>query len=258
MAPTSLLAAVVLLMASQQIKAISGSIPRGEVHYHLGEIAIMGLLRFGSFFLSWLLGCFALAAIATVTYGLDGGDDGAGWRHDSYTRAREHFGSILLFATISFCAYGVGGAGVLAIEGAVTRVVGWARFSRYNYPFVVIGLIAVGSIVSWIGTAIPLVIRNSTKLRAALKRSVEVSNGYEGALFLLVVESLAGSSLVWYVTLHGIGFLVPDPLRYSVWYGWLANLVGVLAAAAVEPPLFIGLSLLADSELFKPSSLPGS
>ena len=61
MAPTSLLAGFVLLLADQRIKAIYRSIPRGEVPYHMAEVAVAGVLRFGSFFLSWLLGCFALA-----------------------------------------------------------------------------------------------------------------------------------------------------------------------------------------------------
>jgi len=73
-APTSLLAAAVLWMADQRIRAISGSIPLPELKNHKGAIAAAMALRFGGYFISWLLGCFALAGIATVVNNLDGED----------------------------------------------------------------------------------------------------------------------------------------------------------------------------------------
>jgi hypothetical protein len=73
-APTSLLAAAVLWTADQRIKAIYRRIPLFEMKHHFAEIAGAMILRFGSFFLSWLLGCFALAAIATVVNRLDDED----------------------------------------------------------------------------------------------------------------------------------------------------------------------------------------
>ena len=87
-------------------------------------------------------------------------------------------------------------------------------------------------------------------------KSIKLSDGYEGSLFLLVVHSLVGSYLAWYVSYHALRFMFPDYLRHTVWYGWFAYVVGVLAAAAVEPPIFIGFSLLADPEQLNESSLP--
>ncbi len=104
-APTSLLASVVLLMADQRIRAIYRSIPRGEIQYHWSEIAESYVLRFGGFFISWFLGCFALAAIATVVNDLDHDDSDEAWRSDSYQKAREHFGSLFLAALLTFCAF---------------------------------------------------------------------------------------------------------------------------------------------------------
>ena len=116
----------------------------------------------------------------------------------------------------------------------------------------------VCSVVSWLGPAIPLIVRGNTTAWAALKRSVELSSGYEGALFLLVVESVAGTFVAGYGTIYALHLLVPSTLRHAVWYGWAATLAAVLASAAVEPPLFIGLSLLADPEQLNASSLPSS
>lgn len=263
MAPTSLLTAGILLLSNQKIGAIARSLPRDMfrqpdlVRGHLGDIALMNLLRYGSFFMSWLLGCFALAAIASTVLGSDIGDESEHWKHDSYSRAREHFVSILLFALISFCSFVLGGAATLVVNGALVRVVGWTRFSRYNYVFVLIGLVVAGSVVSWIGPAVPIIIRKGSKLRTALKESIEICSGYEGALFLLVVESVAAGYLAWYVVLYGLSLLVPASVKYASWYGWLANLTGVLAGATVDAPLFVGFSLLADPEHLRGRTLQG-
>ena len=49
-APTSLLAAVILLMADQRIRTIYRSIPPRQLQFHLSKVAETGVLRFGSFF----------------------------------------------------------------------------------------------------------------------------------------------------------------------------------------------------------------
>jgi len=259
-APTSLLAAAVLLIADQRIKAIFRSIPRSEfpLHlfpYHLAEIVEAGVVRYGSFFLSWLLGCFALAAIATVVSGLDDDDADAVWKHDSHQRAREHLGALVLVALITFCAFLAGLAMGAFVEGAAVKLVGWARFSRFRYSAVLAGTVVVASMVSWLGTAIPLVVRGSTGVWAAFKKSVKLSNGYEGALFLLVVQSVAGPYLAWYVVYYGLRILMPGSLFFTVWGHWTVVVLAVLAGAAADPPIFIAFSLLADPEKLRPSSL---
>jgi hypothetical protein len=52
--------------------------------------------------------------------------------------------------------------------------------------------------------------------------------------------------------------LVPDQLRQTWWYGWGVYLLAVLATASVEPPLFIGFSLLADPDQLNAPLLPRS
>ena len=253
-APTSLLAAAVLFIADQRIKAIFRGIPRSELENHWGEIAGVTLLRFGAFFLSWLLGCFALAAIATVVSGLDDDAGDTAWRNDSHQRAREHFGSLVLAALLTFCAFMAGIAVAGFVEFTAIRMVGWARFSRFNNVATLAGIVVVASVVSWLGTAIPLVVRGSTGVWAALKKSVELSNGYEGALFLLVVQSVAGSYVAWYMVYYGLRILAPGSFFFTVWGYWTVNVLAILAGATAEPPIFIGLSLLADPERLAASS----
>jgi hypothetical protein len=105
--------------------------------------------------------------------------------------------------------------------------------------------VVVASIVAWLGMAIPLILSEDVGVWAAPKRSLKLSNGYEGFLFLLVVESLAGTYVAWYAAHYGLTFLFPPSLTQTEWYRWLVYFVTVLASAAVQPPMFIGFSLLA-------------
>lgn len=253
MAPTSLLSACVLLLADERIRAINRSIPRDQVLSHMRDVMMMGVVRYASFSLSWLLGCFALAAIATVVNELDAKNenDTDNWRHDSYQHAREHLGSIMGIAIITFCVFLLGFGGMGFVESAAFKIFGSARFLRYNYPFWVVSYAVIASVVGLLGASIPIILKTNTGVRAALMKSVEMSSGYEWTLFVLVAESVMGSFLVWYLVVHSLPYLLPSALAYSSWYGWLLNLVGVLASAAVEPPLFIGFALLADPQRFR-------
>lgn len=255
-APTSLLAAFVLYLADQQVRAILKDV-QDIFFVHFEQMAGAFLIRFIGYFLSWFLGCFALAAITTEVNGLNDDDDATAWRPDSHQTAREHFGGLMKLALLTFLAFLAGMAAVGLVESAAFRVVGRAHFSLFIYPVTVGGGVIVASIVSWLGTAIPLILRDGTKTLAALKKSIELSNGYEGALLLLVLESVLGSYAAWYVTVVAMRWILPARLRHTPSYGWIVWAVAILATAAVEPPLFIGFSLLADPER-NLSSLPGS
>jgi len=243
-APTSVIASVVLVLTDRQIREIFSHIPRYQIP-HLVDLAESLALRFGGVFIAWLLGAFALGGIATAVNSLDPTDDDV-WRHDSHQRTREHFGAVLLIALFTFCMFLLGIAAVGMVILAIGKLVGWVHFYRFNFAMSFVGSVVVAGAVSWFGMAIPLVLRGNIGTWAALKRSVRLSNGYEGSLFLLVIESVVGSYLAWYAVLYGLALVVPPYLRRTDWYGWVVALVAVLAAAGVEPPLFIGFSLLAE------------
>ena len=256
MMPTTLLADVVLLWADRQAKAIFKAVPFFEISRHWDNVVEATALRFGSFFAAWFLGCFALASIASVVNGLEEESEGAAWIPDRHQQAREHLGAIFVVALITFCLFLAGIALSEFVQTAAVRLVGWRRFSRFSFAVGVIAVVTVAGLVSWLGTSIPLLLRGNTRLWAALKRSVELSSGYEGALLLLVMESVAGTVVAGYGTFYALHALVPSQLRYTPWYGWVVNLVAILASAAVEPPLFIGLSLLADPGALSAPTLP--
>ncbi len=243
-------------MADQRIRELLRGIPPLELRLHPGVIAAATAVRFSGYFLSWLLGCFAFAAIATEVNNLDREDVDSVWRRDSHQRAREHFGGLVLAALFTSCAFLAAATVAGFVESAAIKVIGWPHFARFNYGISLAGTVVVASIVSWLGMSIPLIVAGNTRVWAALKKSVGLSNGYEGALFWLVVQSVAGSFAAWYATVYGLRLVTPVQLQYTVWYGWLVYIAAILAGAAVEPPLFIGLSVLADPSRLKISTLP--
>lgn len=129
------------------------AIPPQETFFHSRDIVVAVAIRIGGFLLSWLLGAFALAAIATAVNDLDAEHEGASWSRDSYQRAREHFGALLAIAFITFLAFVVGFAALGFIEAAAAKKFG-ARVG-YNYALLLLGYVLIASVVAWLGTSIP-------------------------------------------------------------------------------------------------------
>jgi len=104
--------------------------------------------------------------------------------------------------------------------------------------------------------AIPLILRGDVGAWLGMKKRLEAADGNQGFLFLLVLQSLVGSYVAWYATHYGLQLLLPASIRFSSWYAWIALVVSVLASAAVQPPMFIGFSLLADQSSRTASDAP--
>jgi hypothetical protein len=264
-APTSLLAAAVLWVTDQKVRTIFGSIPWADPSYfayHLADWAEAILLRLGGWFAAWFLGAFALGAIATGVGNLDSDENGP-WRRDSHQRSREHFGGIFLIALFTFFVFALGNVAQDLVISAVVKEVGWKHFARYNQFVSLAGYVVIASIVSWFGAAIPMLLRGNTSAVASLRKSYKQSNGCESFLFMLVIESVVGSCIAWYAVYYGLPLVVPAQFRYTAWYAWGAYLAFILASSAVQPPMFIGFSLLADegrriSAVFPSSQQPAN
>ena len=108
MAPTSLFAGLVLLWAERQAKAILRTIPSHEISHHWDTVVETLALRFGSYFVIWFLGCFALAAVASIVNSVQDESDGTAWIPDRHQRAREHLGAVFVAALITFIAFLIG------------------------------------------------------------------------------------------------------------------------------------------------------
>jgi hypothetical protein len=245
--PASLTAAVVLLITDQKVREIFGRLPRGgDMTLYPLEIAGAGVIRFGGFFLAWLLGCFALGAIATVVLDAQHDDPEVPWVSDSYQRVRERVLPILFVAVVTFIVFLVGLAAVLLVDVVVAIYTGGGHLRTKNISVVLLGYIFVASIVSWFGAAIPLLLRETLSGWQALKLSLGFSRAYKEYLFLLVLESVAGSYAAALAVRHGLVLLIPPGYTYSGWFPWLVFVLTSVASAAVQPPMFIGFSLIAD------------
>ncbi len=201
-------------------------------------------LRFGTFLFLWLIGCFAFGAIATLVNKLDDADDYP--LRDSHQKSRENLGAIFSIGVITFAVVVIGIAASLVVTSAITKVVGREHFAPYFVATSIIETLLVATVVSWLGMSIPFVLRGGLGVWDALRKSLLAAAGYEGFLFLLVVQSLIGSYVGWYALRYFIWAIRPTLL--FTWNGWLFLLLSTLMGAAVEPPIFIGLALLADEK----------
>ena len=257
-APTSLVAAGIVHVVDYQIREIYRTIPHGEILYHKADIAETFVLRFAGFFLSWLLGCFALGAISSeVDADADKEHDDGTWKHDAHQLTREHFGKVTSIACFTFFTFLIGLALAQIVEISAVKALGWQRFRPFLFWAELAGYVIVASIISWLGTAVPLVIKADCKVWAALKKSIELSSGYEGAFLWLVLQSVLGAYAVWYLIHYLTGMILPFALLHTSWGHWGLVLIAVLASAAIDSPLFISFSLLAGPEKIKePFSFP--
>lgn len=259
-APTSLVAAATLIIVDYRTREIYHSIPRGEISHHKADIVEIGLLRFAGFFFSWLLGCFALGAISSeINADAEKEEDKGPWKHDAHQQTRQHFGQVLSIACLSFFAFLVGLALAQVVEFAAGKTLGHQRFGPFAYWAGVAGYIVVASIASWLGAAVPLVVKGDCSVWAALKTSIALSSGYEGAFLWLVLQSVLGSYAGWYLTHYLAGALLPHAILHTVLGYWSVIAAAVLASAAADPPIFIAFSLLANPGKFRePLSFPSA
>jgi hypothetical protein len=249
-APASILAIAVDVIVSNRVREMFSSIPFSDLFHHWPELAAATSMRFGSYFLVWLLGCFAFGAIASL---VDKVSDGPGEEEDTvshpglsdnYEGARERVGPLLLLAVFTFILF-LGGCGInILVDSAVSRVIGRNSNSVILWSSIV-GYVVMASVLAWFGPAIPLAVCRHRTAWQALRESIRVSNGFEGFLFILVVESVAGSYVAGLAVQHEMMPLLYRVAGVNDWSPWIQLGLIVLASAAIQPPLFIGLSLLA-------------
>jgi hypothetical protein len=245
-APASVLASIVFLLCNDKATAILNSLPRGvEMLNHPWEMAESALLRLCGFFYSWLMACFVLGAIATVFKNVQSEYPEQAWIGDSYEAARENLRSLFTVAALTFAAAWAGTIAASLVGAAAGILGGPKHYLATAYIAGGAGYVLLLGALSWFGMAIPLVLWDGLAGGAALKRSVRLSDGHEAYLLLLTLESVAASYLTFLAVRYMAATLLTwYPLNWE-WTSWLVTSIAILASAAVEPPMFIGFSLLA-------------
>lgn len=234
-APASLLVTTILVIADQNVRSFYRSDP-----------ALAILVRFGAFFLAWLFGCLTLGAVATgVNDIVTGVEENSDWLGDGYQRARECLRPIALIAAFTLVALLFGMVLISLLAFALVRTVGRSHFGTALYWGMLVGVLMVAWLLSRFGMAIPLVIGKSIGGWRALKESVELSRGNSGYLFLLVAESVAGSFVASLAIRYAFELLRLPNAVGAGWLPWIYYPAVALASASVQPPMFIGFSVLA-------------
>ena len=245
--PAALFAAFVLsLSRSEAVYLAHEALVHQELLYsrlHLVETQAAEIL---GYFLSWFFGCFAFAATADgVRALLEPGPDEIDVA-DAYSKARQRIGAIFVFAVLTFSIAAVGSI-------ASFRIAAHLAFGTVNRNFSVPVLWILGTgcclvvyaFLTRYALAIPKLMDSQVGIWAAMKSTVTLTDGYDGYLFLLTVESIVGTAIGAYVGAEfAILALQRTSLAQADWTPWVIVFTAALGSAFVQPPMFIGFSLL--------------
>jgi hypothetical protein len=133
---------------------------------------------------------------------------------------------------------------ILFVDVVLVRQADRSHSLSLGYWVAVVGVLIVSYVLSWFGMAIPLALQEEISGWQAMKLSLGISNGYEGYLFVLLLESLGGSYFAALALHYGFRLLGLGHLRGD-WLGWVALSASAIASAAVQAPMFIGFTVLA-------------
>ena len=245
--PAALFAAFAISVCHTEGAYLASRAPKGlEILYHRWQYAqILGVGAMG-FFLPWFFGCFAFAATATVVRNLLSQEDGQVDIGDGYARARECILPILLFSALTFLIVALGFTAGTWLGGNVMVRISNHHVSRFAYWMVALAgwLLAIAFVTRY-ALALPSIVHKKVGALQAMRSTVALTEGYDGYLFLLAMESFVGTIVASYAAAFFVMLLLQRaPLIESPWSEWIIIVAAVLASALVEPPMFIGFSLL--------------
>jgi hypothetical protein len=232
------------MLCNLQAARIYHRLPKGiAMLEHRGEIAESVLFRVAGYFFAWFVGCFALGAISSALRSLNQPQDDADFLRDGYREARAHLLPLFAVASTTF-AIALAGYAAIVLGGAAAGIAGKEHAVATSYIGATLIAILVLAVLSWFGMAIPAVLGEKLYAWPAIKRSLKLTDGYEGYLLFLVLESVLASYSGYYLLRYAVGLLLS---RYSLnwdWMQWLVFGVAIAVSAAVQPPMYIGFSLL--------------
>jgi hypothetical protein len=204
----------------------------------------LGVWNLSTFFLAWFLQTFAFAAICATVSGVSTTNETL--NSDGYARARDRVNSVLYVAFATYLRFVVLFAiAMYLILPAAFRILPqslWANpWLAYAESAVVVLMIAAA--IMGHAFAIPIVVITGTTGHDAMKTSWRMSDGHEGQLFRLIVESFFAGALGAYAASWALYFLL-HRVDLHGWAGWMTAVVTTLVGAAAEIPMFLGFSLL--------------
>lgn len=259
--PAALFASFAITLSRLEGRYLSSKLTWNvEILQHPWELAqIFGVATLG-FFLVWFFGCFAFAATASTVQSLAPESIENLDISDGYSRARDCVRPIFVFAVLTFLM--LGAAYYLSIWLA-PRVAGKMPSAQTGHAafFVVIYgtcLLAIAFVTRY-SLAIPKIVDRGGSAWRAMLSTAPMTDGYDGYLLLLVAESVLGTYLaqiVVFLTVQKV--LQRTGMIDTAWSGWILILAVALGSALVQPPMFIGFSLLYLEQTREHHALPNA
>jgi hypothetical protein len=189
----------------------------------------------------WLLSAFLFAAVATNV--LAEGETETRALADAYTVARERLRPILIASLLAWTCYAL--SRLIAGFAVVKISVGFRLGPIPAALLSALPLVLICGLLSRIGLVIPRLIDHAEdSLSSAIRTSIRQSEDWEPFFMLFVIKSaLLGYALYW-LARHGLDWLWQKGATSVALDLWLARLIYISIAAALETPLFIAFSIL--------------
>ena len=213
-------------------------------------------IRAAGFFGSWLLYCFAFAGICGAVRAIRFGQEPDA--EECLNPVRERFGPLVLTSVVllgmTCVALGLAFASSFAVVGLLLRMkiltspLGVA--ARGAYAVIMLLWLAP---VTWYALAVPASTLDRLPVRAALRRSSELTDDYVVALPTLMLESVACGYIAaispWYL----YSWIAPH-VGVPEWGWWMLFAAGMICSLLVQPIMFVGFSLLYEGSAARESN----
>jgi hypothetical protein len=198
----------------------------------------------------WLLSAFLFAAVATNLLAEEETETRP--LADAYTAARERLGPILIAGILAWTCF--------TVSRLIAGFAGWKITMAFHLGRIgsavlfVLPLVMICGLLSRIGLVTPrLIAHPQDSLSRAIRASIRQSEEWEPFFMLFVIKSaILGYALYW-LAYHGLDWLWEKGTLSDTLSLWLARLVYISIAAALETPLFIAFSLLYRAKTAPPS-----
>jgi hypothetical protein len=210
----------------------------------------LGLMLEGSganlvgWFTSWMAFCVSFGAICPAVGEIEAGS--VPRVLNSFRAVRERSGSFFRLSLLLFflCAIAFAGSG-LSAAGAI-----WLSFERHfhlsRFALSIVSFVSLGSgllVLSRFALAIPAVILDDYRVRKAMFRSDQMTQGKWLILAALLSKSLIGGYVAGMVPFW-LASWIPASISLPSWFPWILRAASVAAVTVVEPTMFIGFGLL--------------
>jgi len=206
--------------------------------HHLGEVAAVASSRLGGFLVSWLVLCFAFAAIANATRELRTGYKPA--VEESYAPVRERplaflKASLILFVIV-VCSLGGTWIGGILLMDAVPN-------SEPLLPYLLGGIGALLGLwlVGRFAFVVPILVLEQRDVFSAFQKSEILTEPVRGKVILLILESEIATYIAA-MTPYWIVAAAPGDLPWPSWTGWILLVLSVAGTGLAQLPMMVGIS----------------